>query len=120
MKIVKVSFLALTLSLMSFTVVNNTKEVSVVSTDSKGIVWAHNTHVGDYKATDMMTSGHVNIGGLAREIYGEENVGLVGFGSYSGTVTASYMWNGPILKFDVPEAKAGTGAPRNVELSDNA
>jgi len=77
-------------------------------THSKAIVWAHNTHVGDYRATDMVTSGHLNIGGLAREIYGPENVGLIGFGSYDGSVTASYKWNGPILKYDIPEARTGS------------
>ena len=77
-------------------------------TGSKAIVWAHNTHVGDYRATDMVTSGHLNIGGLAREIFGNENVGLIGFGSYDGSVTASYMWNGPILKYDIPEARPGS------------
>lgn len=76
--------------------------------DSKIIVWAHNTHVGDYRATDMVSTGHLSIGGLAREIHGPSNVALVGFGSYEGSVTASYMWNGPILQYDVPEARPGT------------
>jgi erythromycin esterase-like protein len=76
--------------------------------DTKVIVWAHNTHVGDYRATDMITSGRMNIGGLAREIYGSDKVALVGFGSYEGSVTASYMWNGPVLQYDVPEARPGS------------
>lgn len=75
---------------------------------SKCIVWEHNTHIGDYRATDMVIHGQVNIGGLAREIFGSENVGLVGFGTYSGTVTASYQWDGPTLSFDVPEARPGS------------
>jgi erythromycin esterase len=75
---------------------------------SKVIVWEHNTHIGDYRATDMVTNGQVNIGGLAREIFGSENVGLVGFGTYSGTVTASYAWDGPTTTFDVPEARPGS------------
>src|SRR5258706_10181183 len=41
---------------------------------SKGIVWEHNTHIGDARATDMARSGMVNIGHLAREKKGEENV----------------------------------------------
>lgn len=76
--------------------------------DAKGIIWAHNTHVGDYKATDMVMNGQVNLGGLAREIYGTENVGLVGFGTFSGTVTASYAWDGPEMTFDFPEAFPGS------------
>lgn len=75
---------------------------------SKAVVWEHNTHIGDYRATDMVTDGQVNIGGLAREIYGPENVGLVGFGTYSGTVTASYAWDGPTTTYDVPEARPGS------------
>lgn len=77
-------------------------------TGSKAIVWEHNTHIGDYRATDMVTMGQVNIGGLAREIYGPENVGLIGFGTYAGTVTASYAWDGPTLIFDIPEARPGS------------
>lgn len=76
--------------------------------DSKTIVWAHNTHIGDYRATDMVNQGQVNIGGLAREIFGENNVGLVGFGTYSGSVIASTKWDGPTLEFYVPEAKPGS------------
>jgi erythromycin esterase len=75
---------------------------------AKTIVWEHNTHIGDYRATDMVTNGQVNIGGLAREIFGAENVALVGFGTYSGTVTASYMWNGPTITYDLPEARPGS------------
>ena len=75
---------------------------------SKCIVWEHNTHIGDYRATDMVINGQINIGGLAREIYGQENVGLVGIGTYSGTVTASFKWDGPTLTFDVPEARPGS------------
>lgn len=75
---------------------------------AKTIVWEHNTHIGDYRATDMVNHGQVNIGGLSREIFGEDNVSLVGFGTYSGTVTASYGWDGPTIVFDVPEAKPGS------------
>jgi erythromycin esterase-like protein len=48
---------------------------------AKAIVWAHNTHIGDYHATDMVDEGYVNLGGLARERYGIENVHLVGLGT---------------------------------------
>jgi erythromycin esterase-like protein len=77
-------------------------------TDSKVIVWEHNTHIGDYRATDMVKQGQMNVGGLAREIFGSENVALVGFGTYSGTVTASNAWEGPTMKFDIPEARKGS------------
>ncbi|QDK38676.1 erythromycin esterase family protein [Bdellovibrio sp. NC01] len=62
---------------------------------SKCIVWAHNTHIGDYRATDMKDAGYVNLGGLARERFGETNVKLVGFGTYEGDVLAGPAWDGP-------------------------
>lgn len=71
---------------------------------SKAIVWAHNTHVGDYRATNMVDFGNVNIGGLAREKYGEHEVALVGFGSYRGQVTASGAWGGTTQEMRVPAA----------------
>ena len=46
------------------------------SVGSKAIVWEHNTHIGDYRATDMVINKQINIGGLAREIFGSDNVGL--------------------------------------------
>lgn len=76
--------------------------------DSKAIVWEHNTHIGDYRATSMVTSGQINIGGLTREIFGSENVGLIGFGTYAGSVTASVAWDGPVMQFDMPEAPQGS------------
>lgn len=76
--------------------------------NAKGIVWEHNTHIGDYRATDMVLQGHVNIGGLAREAYGEENVSLIGFGSYSGSVIASTAWDGDIYEMPVPASPEGS------------
>lgn len=72
--------------------------------DSKAIVWAHNTHIGDYRATDMAEEGSVNLGGLAREVFGDNNVGLVGFGSYEGSVIASHSWAGPVETLRLPPA----------------
>ena len=76
--------------------------------NAKGIVWEHNTHIGDYRATDMDLQGQVNIGGLARQKFGEENVSLIGFGTYSGTVIASHAWDGPVQTLPVPEAVPGS------------
>ncbi len=52
--------------------------------DARGVVWAHNTHVGDARATDMATGGMLNIGQLARERHGADEVVLIGFGSWRG------------------------------------
>ncbi|KAH7279849.1 hypothetical protein KP509_37G040200 [Ceratopteris richardii] len=75
---------------------------------SGAIVWAHNTHIGDYRATSMMKEGTVNLGGLARERYGEDAVALVGFGTHRGSVIASNKWGGRVQKMTVPAAKEGT------------
>jgi erythromycin esterase len=77
-------------------------------TGSKGIVWEHNTHIGDARATDMQSAGMVNTGQLARDQYGKENVYLAGFGSYSGTVIAGEAWGAPMQEMDMPEARPGS------------
>jgi len=74
----------------------------------KAIIWAHNTHIGDYKYTDMVDEGQVNIGGLVRDKYGKENVALVGFGTFKGTVIASNSWGGEVKKLPVPSARKGS------------
>lgn len=75
---------------------------------AKAIVWAHNTHIGDYRATDMLANGYVNIGGLARLSYGEENVSLIGFGSYQGQVLAGRAWEAPEEIMNLPAAQAAS------------
>ena len=75
---------------------------------SKAIVWEHNTHIGDARATDMARGGLYNIGQLARERYGEEQVKLVGFGSYEGSVIAGDHWGARMEKMPVPPAREGS------------
>lgn len=75
---------------------------------SKGIVWEHNTHIGDARATDMKRSGMINIGQLAREQYGNDDVYLVGFGSYKGTVIAGEEWGAIMQEKEVPPAREGS------------
>jgi len=58
------------------------------------VVWAHNSHVGDARATEMAQRGEVNIGQLTRERHREAVVN-VGMTTYTGTVTASHDWGGP-------------------------
>ncbi len=64
-------------------------------TDSKAIVWAHNSHVGDSAATEMVSRGEHNIGHLCRQEFGGSAY-LVGFGTNSGTVAAASDWDGPM------------------------
>jgi erythromycin esterase-like protein len=75
---------------------------------AKAIVWEHNTHIGDARATDMARVGMVNVGQLVRESYAKSDVVLVGFGSYQGTVIAGDGWEAPMRKMVVPPARAGS------------
>lgn len=62
--------------------------------EAKAVVWAHNSHIGDARATDMgQARGELNIGQLCREHYGEE-ARLIGFGTHGGTVAAATDWDG--------------------------
>jgi erythromycin esterase-like protein len=72
---------------------------------AKGIVWAHNTHIGDARYTDMHEAGLVNLGQLAREAYGEEKVALIGFSSYEGEVMAGRRWEAPAEVMTIPQAR---------------
>lgn len=74
---------------------------------SKVIVWAHNTHIGDARATDMTDEGMYNIGELARIQHHDKGVALVGFGSYKGTVTAAKSWGAEMNQMTLPEAVKG-------------
>jgi erythromycin esterase len=71
---------------------------------AKAVVWAHNSHIGDYRATDMEAAGYVNLGGLARQNYGSDNVALVGFGTYDGEVLAAAAWGRPEQVMSLPPA----------------
>ncbi|GGU26973.1 erythromycin esterase family protein [Lentzea flava] len=75
---------------------------------SKAVVWAHNTHVGDVRATAMAASGTVTIGQLARERHGEDQVVLIGLGSHRGTVVAGSAWGAPMREMPVPAARPGS------------
>ena len=63
--------------------------------DSKAIVWAHNSHVGNAAATDMAARGEHNLGQLCRKEFAEQAY-VIGFGTHSGTVAAASEWDGPM------------------------
>jgi erythromycin esterase-like protein len=65
--------------------------------EAKIVIWAHNSHLGDARATDMSDRGEVNLGQLVRERYGDDAC-LVGFSTYTGTVTAAKDWGGTPLR----------------------
>jgi erythromycin esterase len=75
---------------------------------AKSIVWAHNTHIGDARFTDMSGSGLINIGQLAREQHREDGVVLAGFGSHRGSVIAGNSWGAPLERMRVPAARNGS------------
>ncbi|MDL2357636.1 MAG: erythromycin esterase family protein [Pseudomonadota bacterium] len=73
----------------------------------KLVVWAHNSHVGDARATDSARLGQWNVGELSRQRYGDAAC-LVGFSTYDGWVTAATDWDGPAERKQVRPALAGS------------
>lgn len=63
--------------------------------ESKAVIWEHNSHIGDARATQMSARGELNIGQLARQEYGDDAY-LIGFGTDHGTVAAASEWGGPM------------------------
>jgi erythromycin esterase-like protein len=74
---------------------------------AKVIVWAHNSHLGDARATQMSERGELNLGQLVRERFGNECVNI-GFTTYTGTVTAASDWDGPAERKTVRRALPGS------------
>ena len=83
------------------------------------IVWAHNSHLGDARATDMSRHGELNLGQLVRQRWGDDTC-AVGQSTYAGTVTAASDWDAPAQRKRVRAGLAGsyeallheTGQPR--------
>ncbi|MEU8657942.1 erythromycin esterase family protein [Actinoplanes philippinensis] len=75
---------------------------------SRAVVWAHNTHVGDARATDQSQYGEVTLGQLARERFGADRTVLVGFGTDHGTVVAGPSWGAPMEAMGVPAGRPGS------------
>ena len=67
---------------------------------SRGVVWAHNSHLGDASATEMGRRGEHNVGQLARRAFGQDAY-LIGFGTHTGTVAAAHDWGAPMEVMDV-------------------
>ncbi|MGH2368793.1 MAG: erythromycin esterase family protein [Chloroflexota bacterium] len=86
---------------------------------TKVVIWEHNSHLGDARATEMGERGEWNVGQLVRERYGRDAV-LVGLSTYTGTVTAASDWDAPAERKRVRPAFPGsyeavfhdTGLPR--------
>lgn len=80
--------------------------------DAVGVVWEHNTHVGDARGTDMAAAGLVNVGQLVRERHGTADVAIVGFGGHRGGVIAADAWGSPPRRLPVPPAPVDTHEAR--------
>jgi len=63
--------------------------------ESKAVIWEHNSHIGDARATQMSARGEFNIGQLVRQKYPDAAY-LIGFGTDHGTVAAASEWGGPM------------------------
>jgi erythromycin esterase-like protein/predicted phosphoribosyltransferase len=77
------------------------------SGSAKVVVWAHNSHLGDERATELGQAGQLNLGQLVRERHGDETL-LVGFTTYHGTVTAASDWGAPAERKRVRRALPGS------------
>jgi erythromycin esterase-like protein len=77
------------------------------SGSAKIAVWEHNSHLGDNRATELGQSGQLNVGQLVRERYGRAAL-LVGFTTYTGTVTAASQWGGTAERKSVRPALPGS------------
>ena len=75
---------------------------------AKAIVWEHNTHVGDARATPMAGRGMVNVGQLVRQHHEADGVVIVGFAGYRGSVNAADAWGTAAECLTVPPAPRGT------------
>jgi protein-L-isoaspartate(D-aspartate) O-methyltransferase len=73
---------------------------------AKAVVWAHNSHIGDARFTDMgMSRGELNIGQLCRERFGER-ARVVGFGTHDGSVAAASDWDGAMERMPVRPSRS--------------
>jgi erythromycin esterase-like protein len=71
------------------------------------VLWAHNSHLGDARATDMGHTGELNVGQIVRDHFGAAAVNI-GFTTYTGTVTAASEWDAPAERKHVRLALAGS------------
>jgi erythromycin esterase-like protein/predicted phosphoribosyltransferase len=75
--------------------------------ETKAAVWEHNSHLGDARATELGQAGELNVGQLVRERHGAHAL-LVGFTTYTGTVTAASDWGAPAERKLVRRALGGS------------
>lgn len=79
---------------MANTIVSLRRHLRACGRTGRIVVWAHNSHLGDARATEMGARGEWNVGQLLREAHGDDAL-LVGFTTYTGHVTAARDWDLP-------------------------
>jgi erythromycin esterase-like protein len=79
---------------MAETLESLSTHLAMLGQQAKVVVWEHNSHLGDARATEMGQRGELNVGQLVRERHGSSAL-LIGFSTYTGTVTAASDWDAP-------------------------
>src|SRR5205814_4724693 len=79
---------------MAETLESLSTDLTMLGQQSKVVIWEHNSHLGDARATEMGERGELNVGQLVREKHGRSAV-LIGQTTHSGTVTAATDWDTP-------------------------
>src|SRR5690606_10718666 len=74
---------------------------------AKIVVWAHNSHIGDARASEQGESGELNLGQLVRQAHPAETI-LLGQTTHMGTVTAASRWGGAATRMAVRPSLAGS------------
>jgi len=92
---------------MASTLLRLSAHLSRQGEPAKIVVWAHNSHLGDAEWTELGARGELNVGQLVREQYPHDSV-LVGFTTYTGTVTAASDWDAPAERTRVRPALPGS------------
>ncbi|MET0964225.1 MAG: erythromycin esterase family protein [Noviherbaspirillum sp.] len=72
------------------------------------VVWAHNSHIGDARATEMGRRGELNLGQLVRQRHGDAQCYLLGYTTHAGTVTAASEWDSPAERKNVRPSLEGS------------
>ncbi len=75
--------------------------------NSKAVIWVHNTHAGDAQYSQM-AGADSSIGGILKNEMGDNKVFSIGFGTNKGTVLAAYHWNAPLQEIEIPPARKGS------------
>jgi erythromycin esterase-like protein len=81
--------------------------VEATAGTARAVVWAHNSHLGDARATQMGDQGELNLGQLVRESFGRQSR-LIGFTTHTGTVTAASDWDEPARRKQVRASLDGS------------